>query len=80
VINAELRAYSPALSERPQIVVGNKIDLPGTAERRAALAAHCSARGVPFVAISAATGAGLSELVTRVAAALDEARCAPVPR
>jgi GTP-binding protein len=80
VINEELRAYSPVLGERPQIVVGNKIDLPGTDERREALQAHCGARGVPFVAISAVTGAGLGALLARVAAALEEARCAQVSR
>lgn len=73
VINAELAAYSPLLAGRPQIVVGNKIDLPETADRRQALAAGCAAAGVPFVAVSAATGAGLVELVRRAAAALEEA-------
>ena len=34
-IHAELRAYSPALANRLQIVVANKIDLPDAAERLA---------------------------------------------
>ncbi|MGH7325828.1 MAG: GTPase ObgE [Candidatus Rokuibacteriota bacterium] len=72
LINAELRAYAEALADRPQIVVGNKIDLPETAQRRAAVEALCAGADVPFVAISAATGAGLAELVRRVATSLGE--------
>jgi GTPase len=71
-INAELRAYSEELASRPQIVVGNKIDLSDTADRAMAVAASCERTGVPFVAISAATGAGLSELRAAIAASLEE--------
>src|SRR5207249_1861631 len=40
VINQELAAYSPALAERPQIVVANKADLPETLARRDAVERH----------------------------------------
>src|SRR5215831_18996693 len=36
-IQEELRAYSEAVSSRPQIVAANKVELPGTEERRQAL-------------------------------------------
>lgn len=72
VINAELKAYAEDLAERPQIVVGNKIDLPEAADRRGAVEASCARAGLPFVAISAVTGAGLADLVRRVAASLGE--------
>ncbi len=72
VINAELKAYAEGLAERPQIVVGNKIDLPEAADRRGAVEAFCAGAGLPFAAISAATGAGLADLVRRVAASLGE--------
>jgi GTP-binding protein len=80
VINDELRAYSESLAERPQIVVGNKIDLPETEKRRRALEAFCAAAGLPFVAISAATGTGLPGLKASMAAALEEIGWLPVAR
>ncbi|HSE93859.1 MAG TPA: GTPase ObgE [Methylomirabilota bacterium] len=79
VINAELAAYSETLARRPQIVVANKVDLvaaggawPEGAARRAAVERLCAREGLPCVAISAATGAGLDDLVRHVAAALEE--------
>lgn len=65
-INAELAAYSPALAARPQIVVANKIDLPEAQERLREVRALCAGRGLPLVALSAATGEGLGELVRAI--------------
>ena len=72
-IDAELAAYSPELAQRPQIVVANKADLfePG-APPLVAIERHCRSAGVPFHAISAATGAGLPELVRSIAHRLEE--------
>src|SRR5262249_31939899 len=65
VIDAELAAYSPALAERPQLVVSSKADLADGSPEAAAglerLRQHCAAAGRPFHAISAATGQGLPE-------------------
>ena len=72
VINEELRLYSTVLSARPQIVVGNKIDLPEAALGRAAVETFCAQTGLGFVAISAATGAGIDTLVRTVTAVLGE--------
>src|SRR6266568_3254007 len=52
VINQELAAYSPALAERPQIVVANKADLPETLARRDAVERHCAAHDLPLHVIS----------------------------
>jgi GTP-binding protein len=73
VIDTELAAYSEALASRPQIVVANKIDLfePGDA-RVAAIERHCAREGRSFHAISAATGAGLPELVRIIARSLED--------
>jgi GTP-binding protein len=73
VIDAELAAYSPALAQRPQIVVANKADLfeAGT-PRLTAIERHCRNAGAPFHAISAATGAGLPELVRSIARRLED--------
>ncbi len=72
VINAELAAYSPELAARPQIVVANKADLPEAAARRADVERFCAERGLPLHVISAATGAGVVELVRGVARRLEE--------
>jgi GTP-binding protein len=71
VINDELREYDAQLAERPQIIVANKIDLPEAAERRQAVERLGAEAGLPVVAISAATGAGLPALVHRVAEHLE---------
>src|SRR5213593_642602 len=62
-IHDELQAYSKELNRRPQIVAANKAELPGTEERRRALEQFCAAAGLPFHAVSAITGLGLSALV-----------------
>src|SRR2546426_847129 len=63
VINQELAAYSPALAERPQIVVANKADLPETLARRDAVERHCAAPDLPLHLISAgAIATGVARL------------------
>jgi GTP-binding protein len=77
-INAELAAYSPELAARPQLVVVNKADLleaGGAPEAAAAVERvrrRCAEAGRPFFLISAATGYGLRELVSAIAARLDD--------
>ena len=67
-INAELREYSPALAERPQIVVGNKCDLLGEdRENIEKLRAHVEAQGYEFFELSAASHLGTRELVKECA-------------
>jgi GTP-binding protein len=65
-LNRELRLYDPALSERPQIVVLNKMDLPDVSSRRARLAATFKRRGIELLAVSAATGEGVDKLLEAV--------------
>jgi GTP-binding protein len=79
-IQAELAAYSKELAARPQIVAANKAELPGTEERRRAIERFCAARGLPFHAISAVTGLGLSALVRDIADHLASERWAPAER
>ena len=66
-IQDELAAYSAELAARPQIVVANKSELPQTEERRRAVEEFCAGHGLPFHAISAVTGLGLSGLVRDIA-------------
>ena len=65
-INQELRLFNPALAERPQIVVLNKMDLPDARSRWPQVEAAMRARKRPAYAISAATGEGIRQLVARV--------------
>ncbi len=59
VIRRELKAYSPELASRTELVVGNKADLPESARGLRELARACGGR--PLL-ISAATGSGLDDL------------------
>ena len=60
IIQKELAAYSEDLAGRPQIVAGNKIELPGAEERYAPRSsASAPKRDSPCLAISAVTGRGL---------------------
>ncbi|MBI4526443.1 MAG: GTPase ObgE [Deltaproteobacteria bacterium] len=73
-LNRELRLFDPALAEKPQIVVANKIDLP---EGRAGASVVKNALGplaVSFCAVSAVTGEGLADLKRLMAKKLDESR------
>lgn len=66
-INAELKQYSPALAERPQIVVGNKTDILTDPALLVALQSHVEALGYSFLTLSAATHTGTRELIQKVA-------------
>jgi GTP-binding protein len=62
-ISNELAKYSPALVERPQIVVVSKSELPTAADVQQRL--HEEA-GEEVLAISAVTGKGLNDLLRRI--------------
>jgi len=65
-INEELRLFKPALAERSQIVVLNKMDLPEAQDRWPDVKAAIHTRGLTAYAISAATGEGVRELMAQV--------------
>ena len=71
-INAELKEYSLALADRPQIAVANKTDLLADAAPLEAFKAHVEALGYEFFALSAATHRGTRELVQRIGQRLSE--------
>jgi GTP-binding protein len=62
-LSAELEQYDSVLCQRPQLVVANKIDILEDNNRLATLQTFCQDRQIPFLAISAATGQGVRELV-----------------
>lgn len=66
-INEELLKYNALLATRPQIVVANKMDIPGAEENYNLFKAELENRGYKVFSISAATNKGLKELMYYVA-------------
>ncbi|MFO0915459.1 MAG: GTPase ObgE [Pirellulales bacterium] len=82
-IRDELRQYDASLAERPEIIAVSKAELPGAEAVRDQLieetrqAAQQSGRPAPQVLLfSAATGVGVTELLTAVLQLLDQADAA----
>jgi GTP-binding protein len=81
VIRDELEAHDPALLHKPILVAFNKMDRPAAVEAWPTFAAARRAQAIPTVAISAATGEGLTKLRAALAALLpDAAELAEPPR
>ena len=70
-INSELDRYSD-LSQRPQIIVCNKLDLPGADENLKRMRALGEGMGCRVFAVSAATHQGFDELLDETARMLEE--------
>ncbi len=71
-INNELALYSPDLAEKPQIVVGTKLDVAGNRKRLNELAGYCRDNGLDFFPVSAATGRGIKKLLSYLAVTVEE--------
>src|SRR5208337_646103 len=71
IIERELSLFSPTLAEKPRIVVATKLDATTNRERLERLRVFAGERGLEFYAISAASGAGIMELVRGMANMLD---------
>ena len=69
-INSELDRYGN-LSEKPQIIVCNKTDLPGAEENLKRIRTLAEGMGVPVFAVSAATHQGFDELLDETARQLE---------
>jgi len=76
-INYELKVFSENLSERPQIVVGNKCDLIDDEEIKR-ISDYFENKGYKFFPIMAAIAEGTGELINAVAAGL--AKLPPILR
>ena len=73
-VNRELAEYGGGLAARPQLVAVNKTDLAEVRARLPELRQLLEARGIEASFISAATGAGVEDLVRRMWEALAAAR------
>ncbi|MBI4302701.1 MAG: Obg family GTPase CgtA, partial [Chloroflexi bacterium] len=65
-VNTELFLFQPALREKPQILVVNKIDLPSVQERLPQIKKELAPLNKPLFFISALTGEGIGPLVTHI--------------
>jgi GTP-binding protein len=59
---AELESFSPAMVEKPMLVVASKMDASQDSKKVAALKRLAKKRGLPFFEISSASGKGIDEL------------------
>ena len=69
-VNRELKSYNPRLMQKPQIVVLNKMDLPGA--REAADAFEAAQDAEPVILISALKKRGIKRLISRAIELLDK--------
>jgi GTP-binding protein len=65
-IDAELAAHAVELAVRPQVIVGNKVDVEGAREASEAVAAWAAGQELPYFAVSAATGEGIEPMMLAV--------------
>lgn len=83
-INQELTLFNPAIADKPQLVVLNKLDLPDAQALWPQVAQAIGRYDLPVLAISAVTGEGVVEMLRQVQTMLDalplpEAIAEPLP-
>lgn len=71
-INKELKEYSAALADKPQIVVGTKLDLPDARKNWEGFAKTISEWGYEVYPLSAVTNEGVRTLLQKAASRLRE--------
>ena len=74
LVNDELRLFDERLSDKPQLLAVNKLDLPETRERLSGFVQEFGELGVEVWPVSAATGEGVDELMDGALRALAEER------
>lgn len=77
-LNMELAKYKQILTEKPQLVVVNKIDLPEMQTRLPELRQIFNSLGIKVCFVSAITGEGVSELISELIEMLDKAHGKPM--
>lgn len=73
----ELRLFDVSLLDKPQVVVLNKIDVPGAEERATTVERQLKQRGIKTFRVSADQGQGLDALLKAAATLLQEMPPAP---
>lgn len=67
IIQRELRAFSEELLKKPVFIVATKLDATTNQERVERLRGFAAQRGIPFFAVSSASGEGVQDLVRAMA-------------
>jgi GTP-binding protein len=78
-LREELRLHDPALLDKAQLVVANKIDLPAARERLDAFRTARQREGLPVVAVSALDGEAIPDLIAAVGGLLPDAASLGAP-
>jgi len=73
-INRELSLYEPDLSNKVQVVAGTKTDAMTSDDMLKELSAYCKKKRLKFFPISAATGAGVKEVMSCLGKAVEKNR------
>lgn len=71
-INDELKLYNERLARKPQIVVGNKLDIAENEEAFEKLKEYVEEKEIKIFKVSAATNTGLNELMLYVGSILND--------
>jgi GTP-binding protein len=69
IVNKELKSFNAQLTQKPQIVALNKMDLPGAQAAADAFAAALDVE--PVILISAIKKKGMKQLISRILELLD---------
>jgi len=78
-VNRELEVFSPSLSDKPQVVALNKIDLKHVQERIPEVKERFAEMGTPLFPISALTGEGVAELMKEVIHRIEGSKARKLP-
>ena len=72
IINAELELHNPKLAKRPQVVVANKMDIPGSEDNFERLKKVTTQLGYELFSVSAVTNQGLKDVFNKVSIMLKD--------
>ncbi len=71
-VNSEMHLYNPILMEKPQAIVGTKMDISGDKRNLLKLEEYVRKNGIDFLAVSAITREGIDKLIDYLIKRLSE--------
>jgi GTP-binding protein len=71
-VNQEMNEFNPAISKKPMLLVGAKLDTMDDPKRLEKLKLLAKKKGLEFQAISSVTGVGIQELKNKIARLLEQ--------
>ena len=73
-IENELRLHDERLAAVEKVLVVNRMDLPDVQQEAARIQEYAKEKGLPFFAISAATGEGIQNLINYLGEVINKSR------